>query len=379
MRGIKIILCMATVSLLSSLAIAQPEERVIESFGYPLNSVLDTLGAAGNGWAGGWYIADSSWNYNSKLLSVADSGMASYESSLLYPIYRPVDGKAVVGTIPAGWSYIRYSRYLDHQWTNKAGAVYWLSFVNDLENGSPNCWNVCSMWDSLYEEIGAPHGWGNDTAQINGTGSYAAGVVCQGTGPHWWVLRMNMSGDSSARVYMWNDIDPNAGEPDTGTAVAKGTYGFWQHGTTVYDSVLHDGFNAIHIEFSNSDIGTQAMFAEIRLGTSWAAVSDNNGGTFVDGLTGPTNTIPSRFALSQNYPNPFNPTTRIEYAVPNNSLVTLKVYNVLGQEVATLFSGQQTAGTHYATFDGSKLPSGVYFYRLQAGSIQITKKLMLLK
>ena len=89
--------------------------------------------------------------------------------------------------------------------------------------------------------------------------------------------------------------------------------------------------------------------------------------------------LPSNFALAQNYPNPFNPTTMIEYSVPRNSSVTLKVYNVLGQVVSTLFSGVQHAGNYTATFDGSRLSSGIYFYRLEANGVSITKKLMLLK
>ena len=87
------------------------------------------------------------------------------------------------------------------------------------------------------------------------------------------------------------------------------------------------------------------------------------------------------FNLAQNYPNPFNPTTQINFSVPSNKgeLVTLKVYNVLGQEVATLFSGTKSAGNYSVPFDGSKLASGVYLYRLQAGNTSITKKMVIMK
>lgn len=93
----------------------------------------------------------------------------------------------------------------------------------------------------------------------------------------------------------------------------------------------------------------------------------------------PGGNIPATFTLSQNYPNPFNPTTQIDYSVPKRSLVTLDVYNVLGEKVATLFSGVLQPGSYSATFNGNDLASGVYFYRLQAGSVSITKKLVLLK
>ncbi len=89
--------------------------------------------------------------------------------------------------------------------------------------------------------------------------------------------------------------------------------------------------------------------------------------------------MPAKYELSQNYPNPFNPTTQINYSIPKNGFVTLKVFNVLGQEVETLFSGIQHAGNYVATFDGGRLASGVYFYRLDAGGVAITKKLILMK
>ena len=87
----------------------------------------------------------------------------------------------------------------------------------------------------------------------------------------------------------------------------------------------------------------------------------------------------SDFILYQNYPNPFNPTTLIKYQLPATSNISLKVYNLLGQEVATLYEGIRQQGDYEATFDGSKLAGGVYFYRLTSGSYVSTKKLILMK
>ena len=87
----------------------------------------------------------------------------------------------------------------------------------------------------------------------------------------------------------------------------------------------------------------------------------------------------SKFSLAQNYPNPFNPTTQIKYTVPYDARVSLKVYNTLGQEVANLVDGTQSAGEHIVTFDGKNLAGGIYFYTLKSEGVNITKKLVLIK
>jgi len=87
----------------------------------------------------------------------------------------------------------------------------------------------------------------------------------------------------------------------------------------------------------------------------------------------------SSFKLSQNYPNPFNPTTNISFTLISKSFVSLKVFDMLGHEVATLVNEQKPAGTYTQKWNAASMPSGVYFYRLQAGSLTETKKLILLK
>ena len=87
----------------------------------------------------------------------------------------------------------------------------------------------------------------------------------------------------------------------------------------------------------------------------------------------------SNFELQQNYPNPFNPTTQIRFSLPEQSQVTLKVYNILGKEIATLVNDVKSAGVHEINFDGSGLASGVYFYTLQTGKFTQTHKMILMK
>ena len=92
-----------------------------------------------------------------------------------------------------------------------------------------------------------------------------------------------------------------------------------------------------------------------------------------------TVTVPEKYELSQNYPNPFNPSTKINYQIAQNNFISLKVYDVLGNEVTTLVNENKTAGYYEINFDASSLSSGVYLYKLQAGSFVETKKMILLK
>lgn len=92
-----------------------------------------------------------------------------------------------------------------------------------------------------------------------------------------------------------------------------------------------------------------------------------------------SSSVPADFELQQNYPNPFNPVTFIRYAIPQTCLVQLEVYNGLGQKVAELVNGYQSAGYYVTEFQTSSLPSGIYFYRINAGNHQKVMKMMLMK
>lgn len=88
---------------------------------------------------------------------------------------------------------------------------------------------------------------------------------------------------------------------------------------------------------------------------------------------------PESYSLYQNYPNPFNPATTIKYSIPTESFVNLKVYNLIGQEVAELVNEQQQIGNYQVSFDANNLPSGIYFYSIKAGNFAETKKMLLVK
>ncbi|MGA7721981.1 MAG: T9SS type A sorting domain-containing protein [Ignavibacteriaceae bacterium] len=108
-------------------------------------------------------------------------------------------------------------------------------------------------------------------------------------------------------------------------------------------------------------------------------LSENTAQMSITGVTKSNNKIPYSFALSQNYPNPFNPTTMIQYSIAKSGPVTLKVYNVIGQVVATLVNQQQQAGNYTVNFNANRLASGIYMYRIESGSFSSTKKMTYLK
>lgn len=108
------------------------------------------------------------------------------------------------------------------------------------------------------------------------------------------------------------------------------------------------------------------VFADFRFG-GVTSVSNN------------TEVGPASYILGQNYPNPFNPSTQIAFTLPANRFVTLKIYNVIGQEIATVVSGEQSAGSHTVVWNAANVSGGVYFYRLQAGSFAAVKRMILVK
>jgi hypothetical protein len=100
---------------------------------------------------------------------------------------------------------------------------------------------------------------------------------------------------------------------------------------------------------------------------------------FVIGIQNISTEIPSSFSLSQNYPNPFNPVTRIKYSLPEDGQVTLKIYDLLGKEIAVLVNENLRPGTYEVTFNAERLSSGIYFYRLSSGNYSETRRMVFIK
>jgi photosystem II stability/assembly factor-like uncharacterized protein len=126
------------------------------------------------------------------------------------------------------------------------------------------------------------------------------------------------------------------------------------------------------VKFVNENTGFICGFNSMLIKTT-------NGGFDPIGIEPISAEIPNKFLLHQNYPNPFNPATKIKFSLPKAGLVSLKIYNLLGQQVSELVNQNLNAGVYEYNFDGAGLPSGVYFYRLETGGVIETKRMMLIK
>ncbi len=151
-------------------------------------------------------------------------------------------------------------------------------------------------------------------------------------------------------------------------------------GTNTFSNILGDTINGATILHEGNHVS--ALTGVIYFSANFYKITPRSNSDFgtVTGIRDDyTSAAPDMFKLSQNYPNPFNPSTVIEYDLAQASYVTLKVYNILGQEVASLVNQQQPAGKYTEQFGGNNLATGIYFYRLQAGNFTQVKKMVLVK
>ena len=151
---------------------------------------------------------------------------------------------------------------------------------------------------------------------------------------------------------------------------ASGVYMSNDNGTT-WTSMGLSGIGVSTLMVSNS---SEEVFVGTKEGKIFMSKIEGNV-TSVDG----EESAPTAFELNQNYPNPFNPSTTIKFAVPEAGNYSLRVYDILGQEVVTLVNGQLNAGTHKVSFEASRLASGMYIYKLTGSNVNLTKKMILMK
>ena len=186
--------------------------------------------------------------------------------------------------------------------------------------------------------------------------------------PNWVTIDLRSKNISSSSPFAVGFIMDGAYSGTTYNYVMATTGGIGSGPTSfTYSSGSTSGANWYY--YTTNTAGDSIVYYLVRAYVSFPAT----------GVRTTVELTPSAFALEQNYPNPFNPSTAIRFELPERSFVTLKVYDMVGREVATLVNGIRDAGSHEVTFDASGCPSGIYFYRIATDKFVETKKLAVIK
>jgi photosystem II stability/assembly factor-like uncharacterized protein len=204
--------------------------------------------------------------------------------------------------------------------------------------------------------------WAGSTNLFAGT-YFGSGVyLSTDNGGNWAEAGTGLT-NSNVRALARFDTNLFAGTDGGGVFLSTNNGLSW---TAINEGLTNNVVNALFVNGTN-------LFAGTGNGIWWRSLSD------ITGIEDQINEIPSQFILEQNYPNPFNPTTTISFSIPTSEFVTLKVFDMLGKEVATLVNEEKAAGSFEIEFNAANLSSGIYFYNLQAGGFTQTKKLILMK
>jgi hypothetical protein len=205
-------------------------------------------------------------------------------------------------------------------------------------------------------------------ADLTGTTNDRAGgaMITPWYDHNFWAFVGQIDGTSADEIGVW-EMSPNTGwvscYPSSGT-IASGAQQTFQ--ILLDTGEFPNGTFDVEMTFDHNAAGGQEI-----LPVSMTIINS--------GIEDEETPVPYRYSLGQNYPNPFNPVTSIPYSLREAGVAKLIVYNVLGQKVATLVHQSQDAGQYHAVLDATKLGSGVYFYRLEAGPFTKTMKMVLLK
>ena len=286
-----------------------------------------------------------------------------------------------INNINAGWTSIDSglttpnvpTSYLDS--TIDAFCVSGTNLFAASNNGVFLSTNNGTSWDSVNSNL--PGKWPTeaDCFAVNGTnlfvGNNGSGIfLSTNNGTSWDSVNTGLTDRYITSLLSVDATHLLAGTESNGVYLSTNNGGSW----TSIDSGLTN-LNVFCLAFDGTYLYAGTGGNSTQGGGVWKRPLAN--------ITGIRETAPKQFplnySLNQNYPNPFNPTTMITYSVPKTSLVTIKVYDILGREIEKLVNEQQTPGNYSVEFNGSKHSSGIYFYQLKAGSFTETKKMILMK
>ena len=255
---------------------------------------------------------------------------------------------------------------------NSDGERQWVKRYNGPGNGDDYARSIAVDGSGNVYVAGAS--FGLETEEDYATVKYTSDGALQ------WVARYN-SAESSSDIAATINIDEFDNIYVTGTS-AGGIVSIMYDRAGVeqwlarYDESEKDSYDATAMSVDNSGnvyvAGNssyifRSAYTIIKYTQNWVSVEGEAAG------------LPTKYTLSQSYPNPFNPSTTIEYTLPRSGEVSLIIYNILGEEISRLVSGEQDAGYHNVSWNASNMSSGIYFYRLTAGDFVETRKMVLLK
>lgn len=316
------------------------------------------------------------------VLDGAQAGTASTAKGTVWAIYRANNSV----TYKATYAKLQGTFSAAHFHTSAGGGVvHGVTFNGNHLSGTWSNLTAANMQDlfkgRIYLNVHSSTAAGGEiranmksipglfTAELNGssagTSSTAKGTAwidVSGDSAYYHATIAGLQGNFSAAHF---HVLPGGGVVKGVTFTDSTTSGWWTLNNSIYD--LLGG--RIYLNVHSSTAAGGEIRGDFKLGSG-----------ITTSVRQVTDRIPQRFSLEQNYPNPFNPATTINYSLRSSGAVTMIVYNLLGQKIATLADGFQTAGEYSATFNAASLASGMYLYQLSVdGTVVSTKKMMLLK
>ncbi|MDP2208910.1 MAG: choice-of-anchor J domain-containing protein [Bacteroidota bacterium] len=329
----------------------------------------------------------------------------AYDSKQDWRVYK--DNPAYFNTLSkTGWTYDTFDR------ANKNARFDFYDFVifNSPGPGSFDDENDAAEWLMSFLDSGTPEnkkklfmtsqgyawmqtGFSNDTPILklfsqylhsqwvgggrdgmdNDPTAYSSGTIKGEPGDH-------ITGGQTINVFALSPNVITTTRPlitiDTSKTFVRFGYGMYAYGWSCGQKFVGENFNTAFLSFDLWCIDSTKRVNLLKRAKAWLDNPENPVGVENEK---DTKIVPASFDLKQNYPNPFNPTTKIEYDIPTKAFVKMKVFDVLGKQVAEIVNQENEPGRYSVVFDASRLSSGIYFYQLQAGSFVSTKKLLLVR
>lgn len=377
-------------------------------FGFGVTDKGDIINTTNGG--NNWSIKSSYWNYDFNAVYFLDNNTGFVCGS------DNIDKSIVMKTINGGSSWsIKYLSsngnssfksicFLD----NSIGYVFGYNWGSDMlkTTDGGNTWtsfnsptNVSIYASSfLNSNTGYIAGWGGTVAKTTDGGGY------------WSVFQQIINNNLNTIFAIDQNTVYAAGDSNVVIKSVNGGlnwtyYSFSSYSGAKFRSIYFPNSNTGYL-VGNNNFNSGLIFATTNAGYTWTSqnigtsnnlnsvffisastgyVAGDNGAIFKTTTGGSiwvgkiSSEVPDKFKLYQNYPNPFNPSTNIKFQIKESKQVTLKIFDILGKEIATLINEKLQPGAYETSFDGSNLASGVYFYRLIAGNFTETKKMLIVK